>query len=195
MSDINVTETDKEITVNAPYMPEFPYGARNLSGKWDPNSKTWKFRASRREQLYALLEQCYGWQPNDTGETVTVRITLDSQNAYTQRLQFAGRTIATRWGRDEQVRLADNAFIVDGHFPASAGSRNNPLVFNGDEEYTVTLEIEDLPAGALNAENEIEYQIVDRKTSDLDALHAERTQLQQRLAEIEKLITQHTTES
>lgn len=99
----------------------------------------------------------FGYHPDPSGETCTVRITLRAWDGGESVLRFAGRQIAQRRERDWKVRLADGVTVVEGEFEKKGGSRRNPEIGHVDG---VVLEIRDLPVELLNADIELSYEVV-----------------------------------
>ena len=157
--EITVTTTDSNsIIVRAPYHPDFPAQAHRLGGTWSSIDRCWAFRAAEEEGVHALLHRIYGWTPAPSGETATIRVTLDAGNARDGEVRLAGRVIAQRYSRDGEVILDPAAVIVDGEFAASGGSKRRPAVI--DDRREVTLEVT-LPTEALIAATEIEWTRVE----------------------------------
>ena len=100
---------------------------------------------------------------------------------------FVGRCICWRRGRDLPVRLAEDVVIIDGEFPASAGSVRYPAVIRGS--WKVTIEVRDVPVEALAAEKELRFERIDADAqAQREALIAERERLIARLAEIDEAL-------
>lgn len=183
--DIMISDTDfGTISVHTPFNPDFVKGAKRLGGKWSGDTKAWLFDARDRGRVENLLATCYGYSAAASGEVATVRIVLNEDNAGGKEVYFAGRSICSRRYRDTPVKTADNVVIIDGEFPASAGSMRNPAVISGGR--TVTIEVRDVPVEALAAEKELRWERVDVEAqARRDALVAERERLIARLAEID----------
>lgn len=67
--------------------------------------------------------------------------------------------IASRWSRDEAVRLADGVVKISGEFSRPGGSHNHPRVCPGGCQ-PVMLEIRDIPRESLGAERDLEWALV-----------------------------------
>lgn len=148
------------ISVAVPFSREFIAAARSISGRWDAPAKVWTFDSRDRERLTEILYKFFGYVEHPSGELATVRVTLD-ENTYEDdgQVKFLGRVIASRWSRDEAVRLADGVVKVSGEFSRSGGSRSHPLVCSGGCQ-PVTLEIRDIPRESLDAERNLEWVLV-----------------------------------
>lgn len=187
-TDIIISETDfGKIAVSSPFNPDFVKGAKRLGGKWNGDTKAWLFDVRDRDRVEDLLASCYGYSVAPSGELATVRIILDEDNASGKEVYFAGRSICSRRYRDVPVKTADNVVIIDGEFPASAGSVRYPAVIRGSR--TVTIEVRDVPIEALAAEKELRFERIDADTqAQHEALIAERERLIARLAEIDEAL-------
>jgi hypothetical protein len=89
----------------------------------------WVFDSRDEERVRALARDIYGTDGSpDPGGTVSVRIRVDDvqgeRGGRPARLYCFGRLIATRFGRDEEPRLADGVILIEGGFENSAGSHN-----------------------------------------------------------------------
>ena len=187
-TDIVISETDfGMIAVSSPFNPDFVKGAKRLGGKWSGDTKAWLFDVRDRGRVEDLLATCYGYSAAASGELATVRIVLDEDNAGDKEVYFAGRSICSRRYRDAPVKTADNVVVIDGEFPASAGSMRYPAVIRGSR--TVTIEVRDVPVEALAAEKELRFERIDADTqAQREALIAERERLIARLAEIDEAL-------
>lgn len=187
-TDIIISETDfGKIAVSSPFNPDFVKGAKRLGGKWSGDTKAWLFDARDRGRVEDLLATCYGYSVAASGELATVRIVLDEDNAGDKEVYFAGRSICSRRYRDAPVKTADNVVVIDGEFPASAGSMRYPAVIRGS--WTVTIEVRDVPVEALAAEKELRFERIDADTqAQREALIAERERLIARLGEIDEAL-------
>lgn len=187
-TDIVISETDfGMIAVSSPVNPDFVKGAKRLGGKWSGDTKAWLFDVRDRGRVEDLLATCYGYSAAASGELATVRIVLDEDNAGDKEVYFAGRSICSRRYRDVPVKTADNVVVIDGEFPASAGSMRYPAVIRGSR--TVTIEVRDVPVEALAAEKELRFERIDADTqAQREALIAERERLIARLAEIDEAL-------
>lgn len=188
MSDVKIETTEGRTYLTSPYNPAIPGKAKAIGGRWDGARKAWHFDARDEDRVAALAREIYGTDgrtPAD-GDLVTARIKLADHEGskYDNYVEFAGRRIAERPGRDMPVRLAANVVLVEGTLPGSGGSMRYPNVDAGDD---VVVEIRDLPRAALSVEREQDYQIVGEQI-DTDALLTERERLLARIAEIDALL-------
>lgn len=182
--DIVVTELGGEITVRTPYLKGWPDRAKQLGGRWD--GKAWRFDSRDKSRVEELLGEFFGWVTEPSGETVTIRIPLESANCeYEQDLHVAGRLIARRPSRDSRVQLGTGVVVVEGRFSGMGGSHKNPALGDVDD---VVVELRDFPVEAIQR-IEVPHQVVTENTTQLTELRAERDRLQARIAELDAAIT------
>jgi hypothetical protein len=181
MTTIEITATDKQLTVDSPYHPDWPAQARQLGGKFAAG--VWTFSARDEQRVRDLCREVYGTDGTPT-QTVTVTVPLRKWSGE-QTVWFAGRRIAHRPGRDQRVILGDDVVVAAGQLKSSGGSMKNPRL--GDYDMDVVLEVRDVPVG--HSDLAIDgVQVVDTGAVDTDALTAEREQLLARVAEIDALL-------
>jgi hypothetical protein len=130
-----------------------------------------------------------GSDTTDEGQLATVRVNMDDLHYSGQELRLAGRRLAWRPSRDEQVRLAEGVVVISGGFPASGGSVKNPRL---TEEDGTVLEIRDvpLPVAQKMTEESKAAVLVDAAAVERSALLAERDRLLTRLAEIDAKLSE-----
>jgi hypothetical protein len=144
-SPVKITRSGDKIAVISPYLPTFVAQARKVQGKWGNNA--WHFDARDEETIRATCRRLYGTDGTDNPQVVDIRIDLVGETD--QEVYGYGRLLAKRWGRDDSVKLGEGVVIVEGTFPGSAGSRNNPRLMN-DPTDTVRIEIRDVPESLLS---------------------------------------------
>ena len=149
------------ISVAVPFSRGFIAAARSISGRWDAPAKVWTFDSRDRERLTEILYKFFGCVEHPSGELATVRVILD-EDTYEEeqgQVKFLGRVIASRWSRDEAVRLADGVVKVSGEFSRSGGSLAHPRVCPGGCQ-PVILEIRNIPRESLGAERDLKWVLV-----------------------------------
>lgn len=148
------------ISVATPFSREFIAAARSISGRWDAPAKVWTFDSRDRERLTEILYKFFGYVEHPSGELAAVRVILDEDTHEDDgQVKFLGRVIASRWSRDETVRLADGVVKISGEFSRSGGSRAHPRACPGGCQ-PVTLEIRNIPRESLDAERDLEWVLV-----------------------------------
>jgi len=158
------------ISVAVPFSRGFIAAARSISGRWDAPAKVWTFDSRDRERLTEILYKFFGYVEHPSGELATVRVTLDEGTYEDEQgqVRFLGRVIASRWSRDEAVRLADGVVKVSGEFSRSGGSLAHPRVCPGGCQ-PVVLEIRDIPHESLGAERDLEWVLVSTYPEAIEA--------------------------
>lgn len=141
---------EKQIATRTPYNPHWPARASAIGGKYN-GGEEWLFDIRDEERARALMRQIFGTTGDDNPQLVTIRCRITGSHG--DQLFAYGRCIASRRGRDERVRLGDGVIIIDGKFPASAGSRSNPALT--DINSNILLEIRDVPISLVDDECEI----------------------------------------
>lgn len=185
-TEISIINDGGRLSVYTPYDPTFPAAAKELGGRWDAMDRAWTFDARDEQRVRDLVRSIYGTDGSDAtdeAQLVTVRVNMDDVRSG-QELRLAGRRLAWRPSRDEQVRLAEGVVVISGGFPDSGGSLANPRL----REYSETvLEVRDLPLPVAQkmAEETKAAVLVDAAELERSVLLAERDRLLTRLAEID----------
>ena len=182
MNDITITDTEDNTILSSPYNEEAVKRARELHGRFDYQTKTWRFDKRDHDRVVALARDVYGYSEDPDTPTVTVRVNAEDHRDDDNGIRFAGRTIAYRPSRDGRVRLAENVVVVEGHFPESSGSMKSPTVLGvGDH---VVLEVRDIPSTSLTLEED-SYTIVDGAKERRQVLEDEKKRLLERVRQID----------
>lgn len=171
--------------VFTPYNPKFVSSIKAIGGaKWDGNERCWKIPAAAVDTARKVMMDVYGETDlPDDGEKVTVRIRFDEEVSEERGpIVIFGKTIASAFGRDTGAKVGADVVFVQGA-PTSGGSRNrwDTIIPEG-----CVAEIRNVPTAALN--DDYNYEIVEEKAIDREALEAEKAKLLKRLAEIEELL-------
>ena len=152
---VYVSETG-ECYLKAPYLSSFPKKARNLGGKWSSETKAWVFDGRDENRVRQLAVDFYGYgQP-----TVDIRYKL--WPCYSKDAEGFGRVLVSRLSRDAPVKLGEGVVIIEGKFPLSGGSRNNPTLGNASP---VTLEVRDVPINLIDQDDE-DVEILNKIPAD-----------------------------
>ena len=148
-------EPGSPIVVTTPnYHPDFVAAAKRLNGRFVDGK--WRFDHRDEERVRFACAQVWGACEGDADlRLATVRLRVRSSSE--RELYFAGRKVAERRARDEEVRLGPSCAIVSGRFASSGGSVKNPRIGEAAGPEPVVIEVRDLPrelAGALAAEED-----------------------------------------
>lgn len=190
MADITVETTDRgRLAVTSPYDASFVSGVKDIGGRWDAASRRWTVDARDEERLRELLREVYGsdGSAGDEADLVTVRwdISRLGHARGANEIRLAGRSIASRLGRDSDVYLGAGVVLVSGGFPGSAGSMKYPSV--EPREGTV-VEVRDLPRAAVDS---MSGMTIVGESVDIEALKAKRAQLLADLADVDRTLAAH----
>ena len=183
MSSVRISHDGDRVTLCAPYNPAMAPAAKRIGGRWRPTSKAWSFDARDEQRVRELAIELYGTDgSHDPTDLVTVRAAGREDAPWeAATCTVAGRIVAQRRARDEQVHLAEGVVIVEGGFAPSGGSRANPAL--GDDE--PVLEIRDVPRQVALT---LGLEIVEETLTERQRLESERDQLLARLARIEEAL-------
>jgi len=120
---IEIKTVENQVFVTTPYHPKFPPAARRLGGRWLAQKKVWSFDLRDEERVRELCYDIYGTDGSKT-DLVDVRIVVgeDDWKAYNGGLYFAGRKIASAYGRDSGALLGEGVVLLSGSIK-SGGSR------------------------------------------------------------------------
>lgn len=179
---LQVKCTEKIISVISDYNPKFVRKARALHGTW--NKPAWEFNVAMEKAVRKALMDCYG--DDGMGKSVKVRINLDEccclDNG--ESLYLSGKClIGTRFSRDSSVKLPADVFCVGGYFKEHGGSVAHPLV-TWEDGTIVEMDIPQSVYDECKDDNGI--TLVDDNTNKRAALEEEKKKLLQRIAEIDK---------
>ncbi len=127
--EIKIVFNEDKIVIKSPYHPSLPPGAKKLGGKWD--GKAWRFDSRLEREVRDLLVQIYGWDGSYPVRVADVRVILDrlpEDWRWDRSLWLLGRELASRPGRDADVKLGPGVVLEAGGFPPSGGSRKYPAL-------------------------------------------------------------------
>jgi hypothetical protein len=182
---MEVTVENEKIKVNSSYNKSFVTRAKQIQGKW--NAPYWVFPEENREEVKALLVECYG-ECGELGTVSTVTIELDL-DAYTEgdedgEIRVGSMVVLKRRYRDSEVVFSDNAMLISGGFATSGGSVKYPSI--SANEGTI-IRVKKVPETIFNKIKDHEgVKLV--SDIDVESLKVEREKLLKRLAEIDSLL-------
>ena len=183
-SNWKINGTSKEcVTVESPYNPNFPKRARALGGKW--KAPLWIFDARDEKRVRDLCIEIYGTD-GSSPELVSIRVTVEeSDYSYEKSFYVAGVQVARSFDRDSGARLGDGVVLLKGGF-GSAGSRKNPTI---TVDAGTIFELRDVPKKAIeNTPGDTWKAEIIETSVDLDTLKEELKHIEERAAEIRKII-------
>ncbi|MCC2280868.1 hypothetical protein LKL35_36710 [Streptomyces sp. ET3-23] len=195
-TDIRITSnaTGKRLLIFTPYNVDFIADVQDIGGEWERDKRAWSVDRRDEDRARELVRLYFGTDgsPEDAAEFVTVRIHLANYElSYREgaKAQFAGRTIATRPGRDAPVRLAKGVVLVAGDLPFSGGSMKYPQIGAGPD---VMVEVRDIPRSVLELYDG-GYEIVREERanpglSETERLRVQRDELLAQVRELDDLL-------
>ena len=148
---VHLDKVGEKILIKAPYCDEFRSSAKAMGAKWDGESSAWTFHASQEESVKDMMFEAFGETPGQPVELVSIHLEIQPGGHMPNPTHIGARRVAERRGRDYQVNLGENVFLLAGKFPASAGSRNNPEI---GAEPGLKLLIQDIPIGLARQEKD-----------------------------------------
>lgn len=174
--------------VFTPYNPLFVRKIKSIGGAmWDGYEKCWKIPSSAVDTVREIMIDVYGESdlPDDV-EKVNIRVNFpDGAAEFRSPVVVFGRVIASAYGRDSGAKVGDGVVFIKGE-PDSGGSVKNWKTVIPDGSI---VEIHNIPVTALN--DSYDYEIVEEKKIDKAALMAEKEKLLNRIAEIDKILTEN----
>lgn len=189
---VTLFHTDSNIAVKSPYDRGFIEQVKSLGGRWNSSDKRWEVPRELEQKLKEILATTYG-TPLDTAEAI-LKIKFDPHFfEKDDEVWVGGKRVCWRRGRDSGVSFADGSYLLEGTLPSSAGSRNNPSVFEGyaeEGEYTMVTSIPESVYAALSDEQKEATEIIEKTegTSELEQLKAKKAKLKDELKALEEKI-------
>ncbi len=168
-----------KIKVQSDFNRVFISKAKQIQGKW--NAPYWVFPEKVADRLDKILIDVYGEGFQEV-QKVEIEIDLDTFKNEGYDLTYKGVTIATRRCRDSSVIIKSDAYVVEGNFLSSGGSRQYPEVTwaNGTKLRMSVPETltEELPQGVTLVQEKSKKQ----------KLIEEKERLLKRIAEIDEFL-------
>lgn len=183
---IQLSVVEDKLKVVTPYNAEFVQKCRNFRGKF--SNGAWWFDDSIIEHVREAMIEFFGTTGERTYETCI--LVINDFTSYEDKgpVTLFGRTIAKAYGRDSGARLGDGIVFISGEYDSGGSSKNWST-----EVKNATFEIHNFPVPALQLYEVQEYIksgkcVVKemKKKRDTDQIKNEITELQARLAELEK---------
>lgn len=191
MAAIQVEIKNGKAYIASPYNVEFVRRIKLSGGKWSAASKRWYIPEPALPSVRTMMAEVYGeTDEGPASEYVTLVVKwLKDDWEPCGPITFAGRVIASAWGRDSGAKPGTNVSFIAGA-PTSGGSAKNweTQIPEGSivEIYYVPLnKAQELVS---NHPRWMEVSIEGAPVVDKDALKAEREQLMKRIAEIDALL-------
>ena len=96
------------------------YELKKLSGKWDPDSRSWVLSKLVEDKVEEILKSQFGGYNLIGKDAIVIRATKNIEE-YGQGIYCLGREILAASGRDSGVKRGDGVAILSG-YPRSGGS-------------------------------------------------------------------------
>ena len=188
---IQISRTEKQISVQSEYNKVFVDLARNLAGKWNESNKSWGFDIRDEADV---LEACYlaygedGFRQNFCDIKMTLPSGMESED---HTLILFGRRIATAFSTSVPVKWASPVVVKAGAIVCSRRYRDEIV----EVEAGTAIILRDLSRPLVDkciSENTYGDAVIeilpDMRASARANLIAERDALLARLAEINQLL-------
>lgn len=170
------------------YNTEFIKKAKRLGGRWDRSTNAWVFPEDRKSFLLPVIYSIYGTDGIVPPVYANVEIDMDlfyAEESTAQQNRIGGFILAKRMSRDSEVLLPEWAFVTEGKFCESGGSRNSPCV-TWESGTKVRAKIPEV----IYERNKDRDGIRLIEEINQEALQIERDYLVKRLAEVDAILTQ-----
>ncbi len=170
------------------YNTEFIKKAKRLGGRWDRSTNAWVFSEDRESFLLPVIYSIYGTIGAAPPVCVHVEIDMDlfyAKEDTAQQNRIGGFILAKRMSRDSEVLLPEWAFISEGEFCESGGSRNSPCV-TWESGTKVRAKIPEVIYEKYKNHDGIRLA----EEINREALQTERDYLAKRLAEVDAILIQ-----
>ena len=189
MSTVKIETFDNRIYLTAPYNDRLPSKAKAIGGRWSPADKAWHFDPRDEQRVRDLATSIFGTDGTNA-DLVDVRLTATEAADEFGGIELGGRTIAERRRRDDPVTLGEGVVRASGTFtPGGAGTGGSVRYprFGWDEH--LVLEVRDVPRSVVEGDwPGFTLEIIEDRL-DHDALRAEQARIEERLREIDTLLS------
>ena len=185
---------NEKALVFTPYSPDFVKKIKSIGGaRWKASVKAWEIPAASVETARHIMMEVYGETDQSAAiEKVDVQITaLDDILEYNGSVALMGRSICTAWGRDSGARVSEGVDFIEGE-PESGGSAKNwcSVVPEGCV-FIVRDVVKSIAEEFIKADHEdLTAKIIANKTPNKKALEEEKAKLLERIAEIDRLLSE-----
>lgn len=120
---------DGKIETATPYDTGFIAAIKGIGGRWNADAKRWAVPAELEERVRIILQNFYGTPLKDGMKTL--KISFDAADFLARNyedIKIGPKTICWRIKRDCPVSFAEGAYLKEGSFPESGGSKNHPAI-------------------------------------------------------------------
>lgn len=120
---------DGKIETATPYDTGFIAAIKGIGGRWNADDKRWAVPAELEERVRIILQNFYGTPLKDG--MITLKISFDAADFLARNyedIKIGPKTICWRIKRDCPVSFSEGAYLKEGSFPESGGSKNHPAI-------------------------------------------------------------------
>ena len=188
---------DGKIEMATPYNDGFIAAIKSIGGRWNAGEKRWAVPAELEERARVILEEAYGTPLK--GGMKKLKISFDPADFLAlnyEDIKIGTKTICWRTRRDCPVSFAEGAYLKEGSFPESGGSRNHPAITSdkmeaGELEVVAFLpestydKLEDDEKAKITILEEIEENL---EEETLESLKAQKEELLKQLKDLDAKI-------
>lgn len=182
------TTGEGTIEVYTPYNETFVKKLKRIGNhQWNNDKKCWILQENTIAEVRKIMNDVYG--ENDTSPEEYVSVKLSFSEDYTNRtpsIQMFSRIIASARSRDVVGNISSGVVYTSGEYYTGGSSKHPKVTIKGGSEIV----IKNVPCQlARNEEIPESVQVkIDDENIDRKALILERTKLQNRIEEIDKLL-------
>lgn len=186
---VSITVSGHRVVVRSPFHPDFPPAAHRLDGVFE--NPVWVFDVRDLERVRELCRALFG-DDGTPQERVTLQVRCRSTwSADRAGLFLAGRAVARAFSRDSGARSEQGVVVLDGPGFDSGGSVRNWTTRAGEGTVFELRDVPLLAAKRVVADPPAQLSVTIQRgalelVSRRAALEAEREQLLERLAQIER---------
>lgn len=188
---------DGKIETDTPYSSSFIAAVKGIGGRWNADAKRWVVPAELEERVRIILQESYGTPLN--GGMKSLKISFDAADFLAlnyENIKIGTKTICWRIRRDYPVSFSEGAYIKEGSFPDSGGSRNHPAITSDKMESGEVEIVAFLPEDTydkLDEDEKAKITILEKieenfEEETLDSLKAQKEELLRQLKELDAKI-------
>ena len=172
-----------EVAISTPFNRDFIQSIKKMGGVFRRDNKVWVIKDDP-EIVSAAKELCldiFGSDGDTATQTITVRATGDITD-YNSAVCVGAIPVARAFSRDSGAVICEGATLLKGEVDSCGSTKNwRTRVKEG-----AVIRVEDFPVGYPLGDG---WEVVNTNI-DRESLEAEKTRLVERLAEIEKLLSE-----
>jgi hypothetical protein len=184
IASIEVTITERDVTVVSPYNVAFIAAAKELGGKFNGAARSWQFNVNDERRVREVCRTFYG-SDGVVSDTVALRVEWlenwksDRWNRWKWPVVIHGREIAGRY------KLGTDVIKIAGNLGGDTIEKGTVLLVRNFPREAATKMVAEQPdkTGAFHG---VRIYSIETETPDKRALLAERERLIGRIAEIDR---------